>query len=169
VGLREAAQGLSTLCPSPLRGEIRTSVAGCHLLVDCYNANPKAVEAALEALDHLAGEARKVAVLGEMRELGEHSREAHARVGRAAAAQKIDVLYLLGDDTRWTREAALEAGLDPTRVRWYWDRETLAGELTAHLQPGDWVLIKGSRAMGLESIADAVCSGQCNVEKARGH
>ena len=163
----DAARGLAALEPSPLRGELKTSDRGFHLLLDCYNANPTATEAALETLENLSGESRRIAVLGEMKELGGHSRESHARIGRAAAERGVSSLHLLGADTRWTREAALEAGLEPSRVHWHEDRETLAEALNAELGPGDWVLVKGSRAVGLETVADRLCAASTSDPRAR--
>ncbi len=139
-----------------LRAEVRTTRSGVRLLVDCYNANPRAVEAALETLAELAGGARKVAVLGEMRELGALCREGHEAVGRAAVRYGVDELHLLGPATVSVREAATQAGLPPDRVWMYEDREALAAALGRVLRPGDWVLIKGSRALGLEAVAEAL-------------
>lgn len=155
-----AASGLSSLRPSPLRGEVRLTRDGVHLLVDCYNANPRAAEAALETLRELAGQRRKVAVLGEMRELGHQSEEAHRRVGRTAARLGVERLYLLGEATRWIEEAATVEGLPASAIRRYESRETLLSGLSRDLREGDWVLIKGSRAMGLEAVAEALGNGQ---------
>ncbi|MBI5018007.1 MAG: UDP-N-acetylmuramoyl-tripeptide--D-alanyl-D-alanine ligase [Deltaproteobacteria bacterium] len=157
VTWEEAAAGLAGLAPAPLRGEIRAVGRNCHVLVDCYNANPRAVEAALETLASLAGPSRRLAVLGEMKELGALTREGHEQAGRAAATHGVDALYLLGEATAWTRDAAVAAGLPEARVRRYPDREALAREVAQDVRPGDWVLVKGSRAMGLEAVADALC------------
>ncbi len=156
VSWEGAAEALAAVRPAPLRGEVRATPGGVHLLVDCYNANPRAVEAALATLGELAGPARKLAVLGEMRELGELAREGHTRVGRAAAELPVAELHLLGPATAWTREGAEAAGLAPERIWLHEDREALAAALTRRLRPGDWVLVKGSRALGLEAVADAL-------------
>ncbi|MBI5442894.1 MAG: UDP-N-acetylmuramoyl-tripeptide--D-alanyl-D-alanine ligase [Deltaproteobacteria bacterium] len=149
-----APEALASLRPSPLRGEVRAGVHGARLYVDCYNANPRAMEAALETVATLAGSSRRVAVLGEMKELGELCREGHARVGRVAARLGYDELHLLGESCRWVGEAAVEAGLAPGKARVYGGKEELSEALPGRLGPGDWVLIKGSRAMGLEAVAE---------------
>ncbi|GAB4262025.1 MAG: UDP-N-acetylmuramoyl-tripeptide--D-alanyl-D-alanine ligase [Deferrisomatales bacterium] len=149
-----AVPALARLRPAPLRGEVRTTGGGVHLVVDCYNANPAAVEAALATLGELAGRARKVAVLGAMRELGPQAPEAHARVGRSAAAGGVDELHLLGPEGAWIREGAAGVGLPAEQIWVYDDREALAAALARRLRPGDWVLIKGSRALGLEAVVD---------------
>lgn len=151
-----AAEALGALRPASLRGEVRETPGGAHLLVDCYNANPVAVEAALETLGELAGASRKIAVLGEMKELGDLARESHLRVGRAAARLGVEELHLLGRATTWVREGATAAGMPADRVWVYDDREALAASAARRLRAGDWVLVKGSRAMGLEAVAEAL-------------
>ena len=156
VPWRDGVAALAGLRPSPLRGEVRRTAGGIHLLVDCYNANPRAVEASLETFAGLAGPARKIAVLGEMRELGGCAEEGHNRVGRAAARAGVEQLHLLGRDTAWVRDAAAAAGVPAGGIWIYDDREALAVSLVRRLRRGDWVLVKGSRALGLEVVADAV-------------
>lgn len=155
-GLEEASKALSELRPAPLRGEHRTTRGGAHLIVDCYNANPSATTAALETLRDLATTGRKVAILGEMRELGRWTESAHAEVGRAAVRAGVDELHLLGAATTWVREGAAAAGLAPERIWLYGDREALAAAVSRRLRQGDWVLIKGSRALGLEFVAQTL-------------
>ncbi len=151
-----ASEALGSLRPPSLRGEIRETSAGAHLLVDCYNANPRAMEAALETLGELAGAGRKIAVLGEMRELGALAREGHLRIGRAAAKLGVEELHLLGRATTWVREGATAAGMPAERVWVYDDREALAAAAARRIRPGDWILVKGSRAMGLEAVAESL-------------
>jgi len=159
AGWERAAEGLAAVRPVALRGEIRRTQGGVSLLVDCYNANPKAVEAALETLRAVAGSARAIAIVGEMRELGPLSREAHARVGRAAGRVGVDELHLLGAEARAAEEAAAAAGLAADRIWRHEDRGSLAAFVAARVRPGDWVLIKGSRSLGLEAVAEALEQG----------
>jgi UDP-N-acetylmuramoyl-tripeptide--D-alanyl-D-alanine ligase len=156
VRWRDGVEALAGLRAPPLRGEVRRVAGDVHLLVDCYNANPRAVEASLSTFAGLAGAARKIAVLGEMRELGRGAEEGHGRVGRAAARAGVEQLHLLGRDTGWVRDAAAAAGVPAERIWIYDDREALAVSLVRRLHPGDWVLVKGSRALGLELVAEAV-------------
>ncbi len=148
--------GLAGVRPGALRGEVRSLTAGTKLMVDCYNANPLAVEAALSTLRDLAGSARLIAVLGEMRELGSLTAASHTRVGEVAARLGVSELHLLGDDTEWVREGAAANGLSPARIWIYQDRDALAAAVLRRMRPGDWVLVKGSRALGLEAVADAL-------------
>ncbi|WP_025324294.1 UDP-N-acetylmuramoyl-tripeptide--D-alanyl-D-alanine ligase [Deferrisoma camini] len=144
------------LGPAPLRGEVRPGRAGSRLYVDCYNANPTAVEAALETLTELAAGGRAIAVLGEMLELGPLCRAGHEAVGRAAARLGLAELHLLGRRTEAIREGALDAGFPAERIWTYDDQTTLVAAVGRRLRPGDWVLVKGSRALGLEAVADAL-------------
>lgn len=149
-------EGLAAVRPAALRGEIRALAAGTNLLVDCYNANPQAVAAALSNLREMAGSARMIAVLGEMRELGPLSEACHTRVGEVAADVGICELHLLGGNTEWIREGAAARGLSPDRIWIYEDRDALAAAVWRRVRPGDWILIKGSRALGLEAVAEAL-------------
>lgn len=97
-----------------------------------------------------------LAVLGEMRELGALGPEGHARIGRAAAALPLQELHLLGSATAAARDAAIAAGLPADRIWLHGDRESLAAAVFGRLRAGDWVLVKGSRALGLEAVADTL-------------
>jgi UDP-N-acetylmuramyl pentapeptide synthase len=124
------------------RGEESPLPGGGLLINDSYNANPTSMRAALE---HLAGqEGRKVAVLGEMAELGPTSPEYHSEVGALVSDLGIDVVLAVGELSRayggeWVEDAAKAAERAPELV-----------------QPGDVVLVKGSRAVGLEVVAEAL-------------
>lgn len=154
------AQPLQEMKPPPLRGEIRRTPWGANVLVDCYNANPSAVSAALAALTELAGDARKIAVLGEMRELGSLSESAHRNTGGEVAHLGFDKLYVLGENAAPLALGALEAGMAPEAVRHLGGHAQLAEELAATGAEDDWILIKGSRSMRLDLVADAVAPPQ---------
>mgnify|MGYP003333930510 CR=1 FL=1 len=107
VPLEAIGPALAAATLSPWRMEMRRTASGGWLLNDAYNANPTSVTAALDALATLPVDGRRIAVLGAMRELGEHSDEAHAAVGRRAAALGIDVLLGVGAEGRKITEAAV--------------------------------------------------------------
>lgn len=135
-----------------LRGEIAEGPNGSHLLVDCYNANPGAVKAALDTLADLAGGGKKVLVLGDMRELGTLSASEHSSIGVYAVEKGVGELFLLGPETAHTAEAAGKAGLPAAKIHMAGSIEALSEELPAVLGKGDWVLIKGSRAHKLDLL-----------------
>jgi UDP-N-acetylmuramoyl-tripeptide--D-alanyl-D-alanine ligase len=137
---------------SRLRGEEVPLPGGGVLINDCYNANPLSMAAALEHLQQRAGNARKVAVLGDMAELGAGAPAYHREVGAGAARAGVDVLVAVGPLSRGYVQGA--RGVQVTR--WAPTVEQGLAALRGVLRPGDYVLVKGSRAMGLEVIAEAV-------------
>lgn len=118
------------------------------LIDDCYNANPVSMEAAIDLLNLAVG--RKVAILGDMFELGEEELALHAGVGRYAAEHGVDCLICAGTLSEAMAAAAKEAGLK--EVHHFADREALLGELPQLLKAQDSVLIKASHGMGYEKI-----------------
>jgi UDP-N-acetylmuramoyl-tripeptide--D-alanyl-D-alanine ligase len=123
------------------------------LLVDCYNANPRSVEAALSTLGDLAN-GSSFAVLGDMRELGEASEELHHKTGLAAAGSGLLGLCTLGREARAIARGAREGGLDA--VVETESIEEATDWVRKRLEEGGWVLIKGSRAMRMERIAETI-------------
>jgi UDP-N-acetylmuramoyl-tripeptide--D-alanyl-D-alanine ligase len=124
---------------------------GVTLLDDTYNASPEAMRAALDVLAACNG--RRIAVLGDMFELGAAGPPAHREVG-VYTHRRADLLLAVGDLGRDIAGGAQAAGLQ--RTEWYATPLEAADALKAHLQPGDFVLIKGSRGMRLDSIVAAV-------------
>lgn len=142
----DLAQALSRLRPSPMRGVIRRA-GGVVLIDDCYNASPAAVAAMLRVLRSTAA-SRRIAVLGEMRELGKRSRELHRRVGRAVSSEGVDYLVAVGGDAAEIAEAAAVPGL-------FCESASAAARILPDLvRPGDAVLFKASRGVGLERARD---------------
>src|SRR5262249_53765089 len=110
VDLDAAARGLAAARPAKQRGEI-ADVGGRHVLVDCYNANPASMRAALETLATLAAGKRAVAVLGDMLELGSQEDEEHHSVGLVVRERGIDRLVTVGERARGIARAARAAGV----------------------------------------------------------
>ena len=132
---------------SPLREELIELPGGITVINDCYNANPASMRAALEHLRAIAGDRRKVAVLGQMAELGDSAAELHRQVGADVAAAGLAALVAVGP--------LAEAYGTPDGVeRRLADDAAEAADAVAELvRPGDVVLVKGSRAVGLEAVA----------------
>jgi len=151
--LDELGLGAVDVAFSRWRGEERPLPGGGLLINDCYNANPVSLRAALDHLDERAGARRKVAVLGEMAELGPGAPEYHREVGAHAAAVGVAVLVAVGAGSR---AYLLDVGGRIPEARWVPSAATAVEAVTALLQPGDCVLLKGSRSVGLELVADAL-------------
>jgi len=148
VSPAEAARGLANAEPSPLRGEVRR-VGGLTVVVDCYNANPQSVRAALDVLEGQGATARRVAVLGTMLELGSESDRLHREVLAYALERPIDLVVATGGFER----AAQDLGaLDGDRIVTAPDWAVAYPLLRARLDGDEIVLLKASRGVKLEGI-----------------
>jgi UDP-N-acetylmuramoyl-tripeptide--D-alanyl-D-alanine ligase len=125
---------------------------GSLLLDDTYNAAPTSVLAALNLLSELEG--RRIAVLGDMFELGEYEERGHRMVG-ARAAEVVDLLVTVGERAIWIAEEAIEAGLEEDRIIQYETNDQVIGSLKQLIGKGDVVLVKGSRGMQMDEIVSA--------------
>lgn len=150
--LAGAGAGAPALQLTSWRGEELPLPGGGILLNDCYNANPVSMKAALQELMERAAGRRRVAVLGEMAELGDEAREFHRSVGRAAVEAGVDVLVAVGEGAR----AYLEAAPELSTTRFAASAGAAIPLVEEVLGPGDAVLLKGSRSVGLEVVADAL-------------
>lgn len=149
------AAALSAATPrSRWRMEVTTRPDGVTVINDAYNANPDSMRAALNALTAIAGERRSWAVLGEMRELGESSPAEHEAVGRLVADMDISRLVVVGDGARAAHTGALGAKAWDDEPVFVADVEAASELLAKELRPADVVLVKASRAAGLERVAD---------------
>ena len=122
------------------------------VLDDAYNANADSVEAALETLRAYPCRGRRIAVLGDMGELGESSTSAHEEVGRGAAAKGVDYLVAVGRSSKIMGGAARKAGL--REVVELPEVEKAGPAITEIVRPGDVVLVKASRSMRLERVIE---------------
>lgn len=134
---------------NPLRLKFDAGPHGCLLIDDTYNASPASMAAALRVLAEQRG--RRIAVLGDMLELGAVEEEAHRALGRDAAGVAA-VLFTVGARSRWIAAAARAAGA--ADVREFPSKEGLAAAVRAELRPGDVLLLKGSRGLALETVVD---------------
>ena len=153
LGRAEVQRGLAECQPPKMRLQF-WEANGVRVLDDAYNANADSTVAALETLCDLPLQGRRVAVLGDMEELGAYSAAAHAEVGKCAAELKIGQLFAVGKMAPVTAKAARDAGL--TRVIEFADVEAAVKALKSFLKAGDVVLLKASRASRLERIAETL-------------
>jgi UDP-N-acetylmuramoyl-tripeptide--D-alanyl-D-alanine ligase len=143
--LRDAVRGFRT---SGMRG-VRLERNGVVVWNDCYNSNPEAAESMIDVLCETPA-ARRIAVLGEMRELGQAAGELHRRMGRYAAARGVDLLIGVQGEARAMVEAAREAGLGPGAALYFEDAAEAGGFARQAARPGDAALFKGSRGVRME-------------------
>jgi UDP-N-acetylmuramoyl-tripeptide--D-alanyl-D-alanine ligase len=162
VSLDEVAEQLESFRAPAMRMEVAHRPDGATILNDTYNAAPDSMRAALDTLQRMAGSRRRaVAVLGEMKELGEYSEEAHRYVGRLAAERGVSLLVTVGSGARPIADAAAES-LDTDRILYFESTEAALESLIELVNPGDVVLVKGSRAMQMERIVDTLMSAMEN-------
>ncbi len=138
------------------RLELTERADGVTVLNDAYNANPDSVAAAMRTLVSLASGRRTWAVLGEMLELGESSDDEHASVGRLAAALGVDRLLVVGETAAPARSAAVLDQSWKGAALYARDADDALAQLQAGVRPGDVVLVKASRSVGLERVALAL-------------
>ncbi len=153
----EIVPGLQNV-DTQLRLMVVRAVNGATLLDDTYNASPASTLAALNLLADLSiRNGRRIAVLGDMLELGSYEEEGHRIVG-ARVADVADTLITVGQRARLIAEEAIASGMPATKVQAAADSETALARLRAMLGPGDVVLVKGSRASHMDEIATALSS-----------
>ena len=155
VPLHEIVATAATLRPMHHRGEVRRLAAGITVIDDSYNSNPVALERSLQVLGAQRTATRRIAIVGEMLELGEASIALHERCGRAAAAARLDRLVTVGGEpARALGRAAVEAGM-PQETVTHSATSNDAAEMAARLvTSGDVVLVKGSRGIRTENVVD---------------
>jgi UDP-N-acetylmuramoyl-tripeptide--D-alanyl-D-alanine ligase len=154
VPLADIAARAATLSPAPHRGEIVRLAGGVTVIDDSYNANPTATRRALDVLA-AATASRRIAVIGEMLELGDHAAALHAEVGAAAAAVGIDLLFSIGGaPAAALADAAIAAGMPRASVRYAATSDEAAGDVASALHAGDVVLVKGSRGVKTDRIVE---------------
>jgi UDP-N-acetylmuramoyl-tripeptide--D-alanyl-D-alanine ligase len=151
----EIGRGLADFVPIPGRMNIFPLPCGGELLDDSYNANPLSVMAALATLDQQKGQGRRIAVLGDMLELGEEEVHFHAEVG-ARAATVCDLLVTVGSLSRETAKGARACGMKPELILEFADCDAAIAGFSGLQRPGDRILVKGSRGMRLDRFAAAL-------------
>jgi len=154
--LDEIAAGLATAVTTDMRMQVFTAAGGVVVVNDAYNASPASMRAALATLVDIRASGRRVAVLGDMAELGSLSELAHFSLGEVVARSGIDVLVTVGDRARRIADGAIAEGMSPTCVRPCSGVEEASEVLDDLLAPGDVVLVKASRCMQLERIIEGI-------------
>lgn len=155
VDASAAADALANYVPAGMRQRVKR-VGDITAIEDCYNASPDSMRAALRTLRDTAGN-RKIAVLGDMLELGDYSETAHSMVGEMVAENDIDYLLAYGENAKYYVSSAEKNGCK--NVYLFDNKETLADELSYIASDNDVVLFKGSRGMRLEDVMNIVYKG----------
>jgi UDP-N-acetylmuramoyl-tripeptide--D-alanyl-D-alanine ligase len=155
VPLSTMAERASRLQPAGHRGDVVRLARGLVVVDDSYNANPTATQGALDILRTSRTPGRRVAVLGEMLELGDRAIALHEAVGRAAAAAPLDLLVAVGGaPARALANAAMDAGLAKPNVHYFETSDEAAASAASWVRAGDLVLVKGSRGVRTDKVVD---------------
>ncbi len=150
-------EGLAAFRPVTGRMEIIRLKNGAYLINDSYNANPASMRESLMTLKDLKNGHNSYAFLGDMLELGEAAEEMHRKIGMFAAVTGVNTLFLQGDFAQVTAAGALEGGLSSKSIHFLSDLSEDIINLKKLIKKGDWILVKGSRRMGMEKITSRIC------------
>ncbi len=152
LGSKEIIAGLLAVTPEPGRLVLKKGRKGAYVIDDTYNANPASMRAAIAVLKEISEGGRSIAVIGDMLELGEHTKEAHINLGRYIAQTEIDLLITLGKEGTLIGDGAIRIGLPAKRCLAATDHAEAADLVEEYISGGDTVLVKGSRSMKMETI-----------------
>lgn len=155
IPMEEIVAGIGRFQPANMRSAVET-LSGVTLVEDCYNASPTAMRLAIESLTDLPHAHRVHLVLGDMLELGEAEEAYHRSIGEQVGALPNARLYAVGRRAGWYADAAVAAGMAPQSVGRFEDLHAVSDALLEAVEPGDAVLVKGSRMMKLENVVHAL-------------
>jgi UDP-N-acetylmuramoyl-tripeptide--D-alanyl-D-alanine ligase len=159
VPLSNVAERAASLKPAHHRGDVVRLARGVIVVDDSYNANPTATRRAIDVLSSTRTAGRRVAVIGEMLELGERSAALHETVGRAAVDAGVDELVAVGGEpAKAMADAAIAAGMSRTHVRYFATSDQAADAFEAYVHDGDLVLVKGSRGVRTDVVVDRLAA-----------
>jgi len=156
ISAEAIAEKLGSAQMSAMRMQVINAASGVTVVNDAYNANPTSMRAAVDTLAAMATQGRRIAVLGDMAELGSLTELAHFRIGEAVARLGIDELVTVGERSRRIAEGALAERMPAARVHACQTVEDAAELLGSLVEADDVVLVKASRVMGLEVVVDRI-------------
>lgn len=156
LSLEECASALAVAEPEDGRQSFKQTATGNLLIDDAYNASPDSMKASLDTFAALEVNGKRIAILGDMGELGEHTREAHRSVGRMAAHAGIDTLICAGELARDIAQGAIDEGLPEESVHTMDNALQALDHIKDRLDSDDAVLVKASHFMGFEAIVEGL-------------
>jgi UDP-N-acetylmuramoyl-tripeptide--D-alanyl-D-alanine ligase len=156
ISLDDAARVLPRMKPASMRGEILRFEDGLTVINDCYNSSPSAMSTMMDLLSATPARGRRILAAGEMLELGPSSAELHREVGREAAKHHFDLLIAVRGDAQNFLQGATSAGYPKSQTHFFADSNAAAEFAARFVQPGDAILVKGSRGVRMERIVEAL-------------
>ena len=160
IPVSEIIAGIKDFEPVGMRQQVE-NLKNCVVIKDCYNSSPTSMKSGLEVLHVTAPvddghEFRRVAILGDMLELGDYSKEAHEEVGGLTCSYDLGCLIAIGENAEHVARGAIEKGFNSSEIYVFYDTNTAKAHIQEILRKNDVILLKGSRGMHLEEIADFI-------------
>lgn len=155
LNLETVAKSLTAHEAPPGRMKVLSGINNTCIIDDSYNSSPVAANEALEALSMISTNGKKIAVLGDMLELGSHSKKEHEKLGEKAAGI-AHIIYTIGTRSRWLYDAAITVGFPSENIFWFADSEEAGQALKHAIGTGDVVLVKGSQGIRTEKVVKAI-------------
>jgi UDP-N-acetylmuramoyl-tripeptide--D-alanyl-D-alanine ligase len=157
IDVQELIKGIAAYSPGSMRLNI-IKADGITIINDVYNASPQSMKAAIDVLDELEAD-RRIAVLGDMLELGDWSVDAHLETGHFAAESRTDIIITVGTSAADIARGAVEAGFPPENAVMTGNNSEALDYLRSSVRKGDAILVKGSRGMKMEEIVNGLTAG----------
>lgn len=164
INLVEIAKALETLEPPTGRMNLLKGISGSFIVDDTYNASPLSTIAALEVLGELKAK-RKIAVLGDMLELGTETKSGHQEIGRKIFTEKIDLLLAVGERMRFAVAELITLGWAEEKILQFDDPMEAGEQLKKLIKKEDFVLVKGSQGMRMEKVVQQILAEDQDAEK----
>lgn len=161
LNLLKAIDILKNFDVTPGRMRFLLGINDTMIIDDSYNASPYAMEAGLNTLQKLKIQGRKIGVLGDMLELGQHTNDAHEKIGNLAGSF-LDYLFVVGPRSEFIKKGAIETGMKESKIKYFSNSKDAGEELKNFIKKGDMVLIKGSQGMRMERAVEAILLDQKN-------
>jgi len=155
IPMNTIVEGIAQFSPGNMRQNI-IGHKGLKIINDAYNASPQSMQAAISVLEELSAKTRGIAVLGDMLEMGVLSREQHYSVGNFIKDKKISILITVGNESANILQAVADSGNSAISLRHFEDNSHALDYLKSIVKQGDYILIKGSRGMKMEQIAEGL-------------
>jgi UDP-N-acetylmuramoyl-tripeptide--D-alanyl-D-alanine ligase len=155
-------EGIGSYSPGNMRQNI-ISFKGIKIINDAYNASPQSMQAAINVLEELSSRTRGIAVLGDMLEMGDMASELHYSVGSFIKDKKIDYLITIGNDSKSIMKAVADSSNQKIILQHFDNNKDALKYIFSIIRQGDYILIKGSRGMKMEEVADGILSSEALI------
>lgn len=159
IDMEKIMNGIKKFRPSKLRMDIQEIKENIKIINDTYNASYDSVKSVLEVLNNMKAN-RKIAVLGDILELGEHAQNIHELIGLQVVKNKIDILITFGKNSKYIASKAMECGMKKQNIFSFYNIEELIAKIKQIANSGDIILLKASRGMGLDKVVENIIKGE---------